>query len=134
MADFKRGDTASWDTEQVRKSEQPRRQVGPGRKKKKKRINPLLYILFVLVTSAILAGVGWLLISDLCAFNKDYVETTVEVTAEDDVGSVAEKLQDAGLIEHKWFFRLFAMVADAEEKIGMGTYTLSTETDAIWIY
>ena len=129
MADFKRGDTASWDTEQVRKSEQPRRQVGPGRKKKKKRINPLLYILFVLVTSAILAGVGWLLISDLCAFNKDYAETTVEVTAEDDVSSVAEKLQDAGLIEHKWFFRLFAMVADAEEKIGMGTYTLSTEMD-----
>ena len=129
MADYKRGDTASWDAEQVRRSERPRQQTASGRKRRKKRINPLLYILFVLVTSAILAGVGWILISDLCAFNKDYVETTVEVTADDNVASVATKLKDAGLIEHKWFFRLFAAVANADEKIGMGTYTLITEMD-----
>ena len=130
MADYKRGDTASWDAEQVRRSEQAQRQQTTRKKRKKrKRINPFLYLIFVLVTSAILASVGWLLISDLCAFNKDYVETTVEVTADDNVGSVAAKLQDAGLIEHKWFFRMFASVAGAEEKIGMGTYTLNTEMD-----
>jgi UPF0755 protein len=131
MAKYKNGDTASWDAEQVRRGEQTqqRRQVTPKQRKKRKRINPLLYILFVLVTSAILASVGWLLISDLCAFNKDYVETTVEVNADDNVSSVAEKLKDAGLIEYKWFFRVFASVANAEEKIGMGTYTLSTEMD-----
>ena len=133
MANFKRGDTASWDAEQVRRSEQANRQqpqqTTRKKRKRRKRINPLLYILFVLVTSVILACVGWLLISDLCAFNKDYVETTVEVNADDDVSSVATKLQDAGLIEYKWFFRLFASVANAEEKIGMGTYTLNTEMD-----
>ena len=131
MAKYKNGDTASWDAEQVRKGEQAqqRQQVTRKKRKKRKRINPLLYILFVLVTSAILASIGWLLISDLCAFNKDYVETTVEVNADDNVSSVAEKLKDAGLIEYKWFFRAFASVANAEEKIGMGTYTLSTEMD-----
>ena len=131
MAKYKNGDTASWDAEQVRRGEQvqKRRQVTPKQRKKRKRINPLLYILFVLVTSAILASVGWLLISDLCAFNKDYVETTVEVNADDNVRSVAEKLEDAGLIEYKWFFRMFASVAKADEKIGMGTYTLNTEMD-----
>jgi len=133
MANFKRGDTASWDAEQVRRSEQANRQqpqqTTRKKRKRRKRINPLLYILFVLVTSVILACVGWLLISDLCAFNKDYVETTVEVNADDSVSSVATKLQDAGLIEYKWFFRLFASVANAEEKIGMGTYTLNTEMD-----
>lgn len=133
MANFKRGDTASWDAEQVRRSEQANRQqpqqTTRKKRKRRKRINPLLYILFVLVTSVILACVGWLLISDLCAFNKDYVETTVEVNADDDVSSVATKLQDAGLIEYKWFFRMFASVANAEEKIGMGTYTLNTEMD-----
>ena len=129
MADFRRGDTTNWDTERVRESEQPRRQVTPRQRKRKKRVNPLVYALFVLVTSAILAGVGWILISDLCAFNKDYLETTVEVKAEDSVGSVATKLKDAGLIEHKWFFRIFAAVANADEKIGMGTYTLNTEMD-----
>ena len=131
MAKYKNGDTASWDAEQVRRGEQvqKRRQVTPKQRKKRKRINPLLYILFVLVTSAILASVGWLLISDLCAFNKDYVETTVEVNADDNVRSVAEKLENAGLIEYKWFFRMFASVAKADEKIGMGTYTLNTEMD-----
>ena len=112
MANFKRGDTASWDAEQVRRSEQANRQqpqqTTRKKRKRRKRINP---------------------ISDLCAFNKDYVETTVEVNADDDVSSVATKLQDAGLIEYKWFFRMFASVANAEEKIGMGTYTLNTEMD-----
>ena len=131
MAKYKNGDTASWDAAQVRRGEQAqkRRQVTPKQRKRRKRINPLLYILFVLVTSLILASVGWLLISDLCAFNKDYVETTVEVKADDNVRSVAEKLENAGLIEHKWFFRMFASVAKADEKIGMGTYTLNTEMD-----
>ena len=130
MADYKRGDTASWDAEQVRRSEQPRQVSRKSRKrKKKKRINPLLYILFVVVTSALLAGVGWLLASDLCAFNKEYKEETIQITSEDTVATVADKLQEAGLINYKWFFRLFANFAHAEEKIGMGTYALNTEMD-----
>ena len=130
MADYKRGDTASWDTEQVRRSEQPRQVTRKSRKKKRrKRINPLVYILFVVVISVLLAGVGWLLISDLCAFNKEYAKTTVEITSEDTVSTVADKLEEAGLIEYKWFFKLFAGFAKAEEKIGMGTYELNTEMD-----
>lgn len=131
MSDFKKGDTASWDAEQVRRSEPQRRprQTTAKKRRRRKRINPLLYILFVLVTSAILAGVGWLLGSDLCAFNKEYMETTVTVTADDTVKTVAEKLHDAGLINYKWFFRLFADVTKADEKIGMGTYMLNTDMD-----
>lgn len=131
MSDFKIGDTASWDAEQVRRSEPQRRprQTTARKRRRKKRINPLLYILFVLITSAILAGVGWLLITDLCAFNKEYMETTVEITADDTVKTVADKLNDAGLIKYKWFFRLFAGVTKADEKIGMGTYTLTTDMD-----
>ncbi|MCI8909561.1 MAG: endolytic transglycosylase MltG [Oscillibacter sp.] len=142
MADFRRGDTANWDAEQVRRSERSRQQPArtqqdrsdhsqPARRKRRRRrrINPILYLLCVLLVSALLAGVGWLLASDLCAFNKDYIQTTVEVTADDTVSTVADKLQDAGLIEYKWFFRLFASVAKAEEKIGMGTYELNTEMD-----
>lgn len=85
-------------------SQQPQR-----RRRKRRRINPVLYILCVLVASAILAGVGWLLASDLCAFSRDIPSTTkitIEITADDDMGSIAEKLQDAGLIRYKWFFRL----------------------------
>ena len=129
MADYKRGDTASWDTEQVRRSGAGRHPA-VRRRKKRRHMNPLLYLLLVVLTSAILAGVGWLLITDLCAFNRGSItNVTVEVTAEDTVSSVAEKLQDAGLIKYKWFFRLYAGISNADEKIGMGTYTLNTDMD-----
>jgi hypothetical protein len=60
MADFKKGDTASWDTEQVRRSEAERRPAQ--RKRRRKRKNPILgiilYIPTVLIVSALLAGIG----------------------------------------------------------------------------
>ena len=128
MSDFKRGDTASWDTEQVRRSQQAHHTTA--RRRRRKRINPLAYILFVLVISSILAGVGWLLMSDLCAFNRGTpVKVTVEVTADDTVSTVADKLCDAGLIKYKWFFKAFAGISHAKDKIGMGTYELNTDMD-----
>ena len=130
MADYKRGDTASWDTEQVRRSQSEQRTPAHRpRKRKKRRFKILVYLLFVLVTSAILAGVGWLLINDLCAFNKEDITATIEVTADDTVSTIADKLEDAGLIQYKWFFKLFATVADAKDKIGTGTYELNTDMD-----
>ena len=59
MADYRNEDTASWDTEQVRRgqSEQRSHQT-TRRRRKKKHMNPLLYILLVLLLSALLAGVG----------------------------------------------------------------------------
>ena len=130
MADYKRGDTASWDTEQVRRSQSEQRTPAHRpHKRKKRRFNILVYLLFVLVTSAILAGVGWLLINDLCAFNKEDITATIEVTADDTVSTIADKLEDAGLIQYKWFFKLFASVADAKDKIGTGTYELNTDMD-----
>ena len=138
MSDYKNGDTASWDASQVRRSQggqQPgggQRRPSQQRRRKRRRINPVLYILCVLVASAILAGVGWLLASDLCAFNRDIPSTTkitIEVTADDDMGSIAEKLQDAGLIRYKWFLRLFAAVTGASHEVGIGNYELNTDMD-----
>ena len=132
MADYKKGDTASWDTEQVRRS-QSSGQQRPRKKKKKKKTPWILkfigWLLFVAISSCILAGVGWMLMNDLCAFNKDDITATIEVTADDDMETISTKLQEAGLVEYKWFFRLFGKVAKAEEKIGIGTYELNTDMD-----
>ncbi|MBR3641113.1 MAG: endolytic transglycosylase MltG, partial [Oscillibacter sp.] len=125
MTERRRGDTASWNKEEVRRAQaaaRPRRRRRPLR-------SALGYILFVLLTSAILAGVGWLLFSDLCAFNREYAEATVEITADDHMGSISRKLHDAGLIRYPWFFRLFGAVSNADEKIGIGTYSLNTDMD-----
>ena len=90
MADYKNGDTASWDAQQVRRgqTDRPQPNTSTRRRKKRRRMNPLLavilYVLIVAAASATMAGVGWLLASDLCAFNRGTkTEVTVEVSAED---------------------------------------------------
>lgn len=132
MSDFKKGDTASWDAGEVRRArrEQAGREEGTARRRRRRRINPLMYLLCVLLISALLAGIGWLLMSDFCAFNRGTItKVTVEVSAEDSMGDIADKLEDAGLIRYKWFFRLFAALYNADEQVGMGTYELNTDMD-----
>ena len=129
MAEYKRerrSDTASWDAGEVRRAEAPQKK----KRRRRRRMNPILYILMVLLCSALLAGVGWLLMSDLCAFNRGgIVEKTGEINADDDLGDVADKLKAQGLVKYDWFFEIFAAVTKAEEKIGIGTYTLNTDMD-----
>lgn len=126
----KRNDTTGWDAEQVRShSESYHRERRRTRRRGTRAANVVLYLLVVVLTSAILAGVGWLLANDLCSFNKTPVTTTIEVTADDTLSSVATKLKDAGLIQYKWFFKLFALVANAEDSIGIGTYELNSDMD-----
>ena len=159
MSNEDRYHTTSWDGGQVRRQAagepaQPSRPSGGSGKKKakKKRTNPflalLLWVVVVIASSVILAGVGWMLANDLCAFTgaDQDVEvvvpaewfTTTTVTDEDgnteevslcDIGQVADALQDAGLIQYKWLFRLFAWVYDADEKIDQGAYVLNTNMD-----
>ena len=135
MADFKNSDTASWDAGQVRR-EAPHPPRQRKRRRRRRRIHPLLFLLlhliFVALASALLGCAGWLLFSDFCSFNRAGMpieEMEVEVTAEDTVDTVADKLKNAGLIEYTWFFKLYANVTGAEEKIGMGTHTLNTDMD-----
>ncbi len=123
--------TAKWDAQTVRRqSEQP---APPRKRRKKKKRNGflrfVLWLVFVVAASALLAEVGWLLANDMCAFNKEPLTATIEVTREDDINSIADKLKDAGLIEYKWFFKLFGKVAHAEDKIGIGSYELTTDED-----
>ena len=126
--------TARWDAESVREAEQMHRS-GPSaaerkrRRKKGQRRRFLLWLVFVLVVSAILAGVGWLLANDMCSFNKDPVETTIEITRDDNLNTIADKLKDEGLIQYKWFFKLFGKLRHAESRIGVGTYEVNSDMD-----
>ncbi len=140
MAEFNNRDTASWDAGQVRReppapSHSPQRP--PQRKRRRRRrMHPLLFLLlhviFVALASALLGCAGWLLFSDFCSFNRSGtppVEMIVEVSSEDTVDTVADKLKAAGLIEYPWFFKLYANITNAEEKIGMGSHALNTDMD-----
>lgn len=117
-------DTASWDAREVRRAEEHR-----PRKKRRGRVRLIPYLLFVLVVSAILAGSGWLVVSEFCSFNRAPVEAEVEITAEDDLSSIAKKLKSDGLIDYPWLFKLVGRLSNAESKIGIGTYTLNQDMD-----
>ena len=130
MADYKKGDTASWDAEQVRRSESEQRPRQVTRKKRRKRrgLHPLLkiimYIPCVLIISGLLASAGWTLMSDLCAFNKEPVTATIQVTVDDNVSSVADKLEEAGLIESAKDFDTHLCRYGYDKKISVGTYKI----------
>ena len=145
MSDERNYDTARYDTQRVRDAErrvQPgqstgRRQLSAAQKEALRRkgrrrqrfLRIVLWLIFVIAASLALSGVGWLLANDFAALNKEPLTATVVVTKDDDLDSVTDKLKDAGLIEYKWFFKLFGKVAHAEGKIGIGTYELNTEMD-----
>lgn len=136
MSKYNNQETANWDAKKVRRENIQPLPIGaekaapPHRRHRRRRfLSGWKYVLFVLLASVLVAGVGWLLINDFCAFSKADVTTTVQVTASDNLKSVADKLHDAGLIQYKWFFRFFGGFADANDKIGIGSYELNSEMD-----
>lgn len=148
MSEERRYDTARYDTQRVREAERRahssesaqsggRRQLSAAQKEALRRkgrvrrffLHTVLWVIFVIAASLALSGVGWLLANDFAALNKEPLTATVTVTKDDDLDTVADKLKDEGLIEYKWFFKLFGKVAHAEDKIGIGAHELNTEMD-----
>ncbi len=113
----------------------------------------LMYFVFIVSVSVILACVGWMAASDVLALNKgaDTIEVTLpetiftqkdidvkdadgNVTGKDtinvaDIGKVATILKDAGIIKYKSLFKLYSGFSEAKNKMDPGTYSLSTEYD-----
>ncbi|MEQ2457396.1 endolytic transglycosylase MltG [Flavonifractor hominis] len=109
------------------------------RRRRKKRLGSwgiLIYVIFVLGVSALLAGVGWIWANDVLALNKAPLTAVVEIDAGDSVSQVADKLEESGLIEYKFVFKLFCSLThvtgnagDEDAKITPGTYELNTDMD-----
>ncbi len=135
MSDPKNSETTRWNAKQVReqtkKSESP---TGSSASKKrshreKRKLGWLWYILGVLVASALLAGLAWLMINDVCALNKEPLTVTIEVEKDESVGQVASKLKDEGLIGSKTLFMIFGSLFHAKDIISPGTYELNSDMD-----
>ncbi len=113
----------------------------------------LMYFLFVICISVILACVGWMAASDMLALNKKEFNATVvlpvsifeseTVAAYDKDGNpkgtdritradmeyVADALKSAGLIEYKWLFTAFCRFSHADTKVAPGEYELRSSYD-----
>ena len=112
----------------------------------------MMYFVFCVSCSILLACMAWMAATDVIALGKEPLESTItlpksiftEGTEEyvDDEGVthtrevtyadmdyVARELKSAGIIEYPWLFKLFCWFADATTKVDPGTYTLSTRLD-----
>ena len=117
--------------------QQPRRSAGSPqprtapRRRRRKRMNPLLYILTVIAVSALLAGLGWMWAGDVLALNKAPASAVITVEKDASLNDVADLLHDSGLIDNKLLFKLFCAFTKVEQKnkITPGTYELNTDMD-----
>ena len=89
----------------------------------------VMYAVFIISVSVILACMAWLFASDVLALNKPVSEAVVTIPKGFDVDDVADALKDGGLIEYKFLFKMYAGISHAEEKINPGSYNLSTIYD-----
>ncbi len=120
-----------WDAEEVRHESRSASQVRPrkhpAKRKRKRRSSGAAYFATILIISAILAGIGWLLCNDLLALNKKPHTAEIVVTDGEKLGAVAKSLKQSKLIEYKGFFLLYGALSDTE--IVAGTYELNSDMD-----
>ena len=123
--------TAKWDAEEVRRqaaSEQHRRSSG-SRRRQAKRNRTIAYFACVLLVSCLLAGIGWLLVNDVCSLNKAPVEVEITVEEGDSRGDVAKKLHDAGLVNSRLVFNIAGTFLHYDRYVEPGTYKLNSDMD-----
>lgn len=112
----------------------------------------IMYFVFVVSISIILACLAWMAASDVLALNKVNISAVVELsddiftaktfeqTDEDgnvttktvtyaDIDAVADILKAHGLIEYKPLFKFYCAISNASNKIAAGSYELSTDYD-----
>ena len=108
---------------------QPQRRPRRKRSAAAKVAGAFLYVLLIIAGSAVLATVGWVWACDLLGLNKEPI--SIEITIEDDTDfdTVVDQLEEAGLIQYKFLFKLYAQFSHAQDKIAPGKYELSTEMD-----
>ena len=110
---------------------EPRPRSGGRPHRRRKRMSPVLYVLLVVASAALLAGLGWMWAGDVLALNKAPATAVITVENEDSLNDVANALKKNGLIDYKPLFKLFCSVTGVEkkEKITPGTYELNTDMD-----
>lgn len=86
--------------------------------------------LAIIVTFGVFLGQWlWKGASDVLAFGREEKIVTITVTEEDDLESLIDKLEAAGLIHEPLWFRLYGQVTNVMEDIGTGTFELNTLFD-----
>ena len=134
-------------------SERDYRPVRQSREYKSGCLGGVMYAVFIICVSIVLACFAWMAASDALALNQDsftatvtlpssvFETKTVDTFDEDgnktgsehvtsaDIEYVSTALKEAGLIEYRWLFEFFCKISHADTKVTPGTYELKSTYD-----
>ncbi len=89
----------------------------------------VIWLALILFIGIGLGNMIWDVAADMLALGRESQIVTITITADDDLDDIAQKLADVGLIENPGMFKIYAQLANAENKIKPGTYELNTIYD-----
>lgn len=107
----------------------PRRKDGYGLLGIPHLIATVIWLAIIVAIGVSLGRILWVCAADVLAFGREDKTVTVEITYEDDIDSIAEKLKDKGLIRYPRLFKLYADLAVDEGEISTGVFQLNTLYD-----
>ncbi|MBE6948140.1 MAG: endolytic transglycosylase MltG [Ruminococcaceae bacterium] len=90
-----------------------------------------IWIGLIIVIGISLGRLVWICATDVLAFGREDRPTTITITKEEEgnIDAITNKLYDAGLIQYKQLFKIYASISDADQKISAGTFELNTLFD-----
>ena len=124
-----------------KEEEVPAKKVRPVRKGRPKRkkgaglfgiphiLATVIWLLIIVAIGVTMGRLLWVCAADVLAFGREEKDVTISITTEDTMESIAQKLQNAGLVRYPELFLLYADLTDAQEDITTGTFTLNTVYD-----
>ena len=92
-------------------------------------VGGILYSVFVICVSLVLASLAWLAASDVLGFGTSDEQVNITVPKGFNIEDIIDTLYDAGLIKYKFLFKIYADYSKAEEKIAAGSYILNKNFD-----
>ena len=89
----------------------------------------VVWLALILMIGLSIGRTLWAACTDVFAFGKEELSTTITITSEDDIDDVAKMLYDAKLIRYPKLFKLFAELTGKDERISTGTFDLNSQLD-----
>lgn len=92
-------------------------------------ISTIIWLFLIVAIGISLGRTVWLCAADLLALGKESISATVEVTEDDDISDVAQKLKDAGLIKYPNLFEFFSKLTGKGENLLRGAIQFNSSED-----
>ncbi len=92
-------------------------------------LRALIYVVCVIGGSVLMATVGWIMANDVLALNKSEASAYVEITEATEFSDVLVTLNEEGIVDYPWLFRLYCIFTSSLQELKEGTYEVNTDMD-----